>query len=182
LHNQGYAADVTNVVEDTSGQFFPRVKSFMRETGFYTNDINPPKQHFASRWLFTPFTTSDAKLFAKGTTAGQVQQQWMRESKDMNKTVTKLNPTTGHIFVKLFRRVLTKLVGFLLLSSTPFGKATGKLPNDNVKAAYTGTISTANDLDYEMRNANARTLSWLFVVWRRLSSMRLVKTLMRSVL
>jgi hypothetical protein len=38
LHNQGYGADVTNVTQDTSGQFFPRIKTFMRETGFYTND------------------------------------------------------------------------------------------------------------------------------------------------
>jgi hypothetical protein len=156
LHNQGYGADATNVTQDTSGQFFPRVKMFMRETGFYTNDINPPKQHFLARWFGSTTTTSDPKLFAKGTTAGQVQQQWTRELKNMNKTVTKLSPNDR----TYLREVVQKGVNEeRWLSPSEFDtiwqRATGKLPNDNVKAAYFNYRS-ANDLDYEMRNANTR--------------------------
>jgi hypothetical protein len=58
---------------------------YMRETGFYTHEINPPKQHFLGRWLGSNVSTSDKTLFAKGTQAGQVQQQWAREIGQMNK-------------------------------------------------------------------------------------------------
>ena len=144
-----------DVLQDTSGQFFPRLKMYMRETGFYTNDINPPKQHFMARWFGTPFTTSDARLAAKGTQAGQIQQQWMRELKDLNKTVTKLNPTDR----TYLREVVQKGVNeSRWLSPSEFDtiweRATGKLPNDKVKAAYFN-YRTANDLDFEMRNANS---------------------------
>lgn len=161
LHNQGYGADVTNVIQkpevvaDSSGQFFPRVKMYMRETGFLTNDLNPPNQHFMARWFGTPFTTSDAKLAAKGTQSGQVQQQWIRELKDMNKTVTKLTPTDR----TYLREVIQKGVNEARwLSPTEFDtiweRATGSMPGDKVKAAYYN-YRTANDLDFEMRNANS---------------------------
>jgi hypothetical protein len=155
LHNQGYGADVTNVVEDTSGLFFPRVKMYMRETGFYTNDLNPPNQHYVARWLGSNTVTSDPKLFAKGTQAGQVQQQWMREIKDLNKTVTKLSPTDR----TYLREVVQKGVNEARwLSPTEFDtvweRATGSLPSGKVKAAYLN-YRTADEIDFEMRNANS---------------------------
>jgi hypothetical protein len=140
---------------DQSGQFFPRVKMNMRETGFLTSQLNPPTQHFMARWFGSNTVTSDAKVFAKGTQAGQVQQQWIREIKDLNKTVTKLAPTDR----TYLREVVSKGVNEARwLSPTEFDtvweRATGKLPNDKVKAAYYN-YRTANDIDFEMRNANS---------------------------
>jgi hypothetical protein len=155
LRNNGYGADPSNVIQDTSGQFFPRVKQYVRETGFWTNDLNPPNQHFMARWFGTPFATSDFRVAAKGTASGQIQQQWLREIKGLNKSVTKLGPNDR----AYLREVIQKGVNERRWLSpneldTVWQRATGKLPNDNVKAAY-WNFQTANDIDYVMRNANS---------------------------
>jgi hypothetical protein len=155
LNHQGYGSDPSNVIADQSGQFFPRVKMYMRETGFLTNELNPPPQHFMARWFGSNTVTSDARVFAKGTQAGQVQQQWMREIGNLNKTVTKLSPTDRNYL----REVISKGVNEARWLSpnefdTIWQRSTGKLPNDKVKAAY-WNYRTANDIDFEMRNANS---------------------------
>jgi hypothetical protein len=150
------ASPIAQIIQDTSGQYFPRVKTFMRETGFWTHDINPPKQHFIARWTGTPFSTSDFNLAAKGTTAGQVQQEWLRYIKDLNKAVTKLGPNDRTYLREVIQKGINEEKW---LSPTEFDtiwrNATGKLPSDNVKAAY-WNFQTANDVDFVMRNANAR--------------------------
>ena len=161
LHDVGFAADPSNVIfkegaqEDTSGQFFPRISTYLRETGFYTGDLNVPKQNFLARWFSSPYETSDFNVAAKGTASGYAANAWRKATSDLNKAVTKLGPNDRTFLREIIQKGSNEQ---RWLSPSEFDllweRSTGKTAPDTAKAAYSNYI-TANDVDYEMRNANA---------------------------
>jgi hypothetical protein len=164
LRSQGYGADPTNVVsilnrtegevvQDVSGIYYPRVKVDIAETGYLTNELNPPKQGFLSRWILSPSQTMDRKLFDKMTMSGQIEQQWRKVTKDLNKDLRTLGPNDRKYLEQVALKGSNEMRWF---SDGEFRvlweRATGKMPSDKVEAAYR-QFKTVNDIEYKMRNA-----------------------------
>lgn len=146
------------VVEDVSGQFFPRVTVDVGEAGYYTHGLNVPKQFYASRWLLNPSQTSDTRLFEQGTKAGQLHTRMLKAvQRDLIKAFTKLNSSERTYLDQVLLKGVNMKKWF---SDEEFNvlweRATGRVPSDNVQAAYR-QYKINNDFEWLMRNAQVRT-------------------------
>lgn len=149
---------MVDVVEDVSGQFFPRVTVDVGEAGFYTNPLSVPEQFYVSRWILNPSQTSDTRLFEQQTKAGQLRTRLLKKvEKDLVAAFRKLG-RTERVFLD---QVLLKGANMKKwFSDAEFNviweRSTGAVPSDNVQAAYR-QYKINNDVEWIIRNAEVRS-------------------------
>jgi hypothetical protein len=146
--------EFADVIEDVSGQFFPRLTVDVREVGFYTAELHPLKQGFFSRLWKNPSNTSDPRLFEKATHAGQQEARLLKHTaKEFAQTISKLKPTER----KYLEQVALKGQNMMRWFSDRefrvlWERATGSAPSDVVEGAYR-QYKVVNDLEYILRNS-----------------------------
>lgn len=157
-YNTAIRSFEASIIEDVSGQYFPKVTVDVGEYGFYTNPLNVPNQMYVSRWILNPSQTSDIRLFEQSTKAGQIHAKILKSvQRDLTKVFSQLNRTERTFLNQILLKGANMKRWF---SDEEFRsiweRAYGRMPSDKVEGAYR-QYKVNNDVEWLLRNSDVRT-------------------------